>query len=85
MIASSGTQQYASEFEVLKHGVFTYTLLEALDGKAGRIDNRIMVGALKSYMELRVPELAEEYGGQAQYPTGYTQGNDFPIGVLEDE
>ncbi|MEM9859714.1 MAG: caspase family protein, partial [Bacteroidota bacterium] len=83
MIASSGTQQYASEFEVLEHGVFTYSLLEALDGKLGMLDNRIMVGALKSYMEFRVPELAEEHGGKAQYPTGYTQGNDFPIGIIE--
>ncbi|MEM7107413.1 MAG: caspase family protein [Bacteroidota bacterium] len=84
MIASSGTQQYASEFEVLQHGVFTYSLLEALDGKLGMLDNRIMVGALKSYMEFRVPELAEEHGGTAQYPTGYTQGNDFPIGIIEN-
>lgn len=84
MIASSGTQQYASEFEVLQHGVFTYSLLEALDGKLGMLDNRIMVGALKSYMEFRVPTLAEEHGGTAQYPTGYTQGNDFPIGIIEE-
>ena len=85
MIASSGTQQYASEFEVLQHGVFTYSLLEALDGMGGNGDDRITVGELKTYMEERVPELAEEHGGTAQYPTGYTQGNNFPIGIIEKD
>lgn len=83
MIASSGTKQLATEFEALKHGVFTYALLEALDGKADNGDRKITVNELKFYMEDRVPELTKQYGGQAQYPTGYITGNDFPISVLE--
>ncbi len=83
MIASSGTKQLATEFEVLKHGVFTYALLEALDGKGDNGDKKITVNELKFYMEDRVPELTKQYGGQAQYPTGYITGNDFPISVLE--
>lgn len=83
MIASSGTKQLATEFEALKHGVFTYALLEALDGKADNGDKKITVNELKFYMEDRVPELTKQYGGQAQYPTGYITGNDFPISVLE--
>jgi WD40 repeat protein len=83
MIASSGTKQLATEFEALKHGVFTYALLEALDGKADNGDRKITVNELKFYMEERVPELTRQYGGQAQYPTGYITGNDFPISVLE--
>jgi WD40 repeat protein len=83
MIASSGTKQLATEFEALKHGVFTYALLEALDGKADNGDRKITVNELKFYMEDRVPELTRQYGGQAQYPTGYITGNDFPISVLE--
>ncbi|GAA0891561.1 hypothetical protein GCM10009122_12400 [Fulvivirga kasyanovii] len=82
MIASSGTQQFASEFEVLQHGVFTYALLEGLDGKADSGDDKITVNELKIYMEERVPELSDEYGGQAQYPTGFVHGNDFPISIL---
>lgn len=82
MIASSGTKQLATEFEALKHGVFTYALLEALDGKADNGDRKITVNELKFYMEDRVPELTKQYGGQAQYPTGYITGNDFPISVL---
>lgn len=85
MIASSGTQQFASEFEVLKHGIFTYALLEALDGKADAGDDKITVNELKIFMEERVPELSEQYGGQAQYPTGFVHGNDFPISLLYKE
>jgi WD40 repeat protein len=83
MIASSGTKQLATEFEALKHGVFTYALLEALDGKADNGDRKVTVNELKFYMEDRVPELTKQYGGKAQYPTGYITGNDFPISVLE--
>lgn len=83
MIASSGTKQFATEFEELKHGVFTYALLEALEGKADTGDKKITVNELKFYMEERVPELTKKYGGKTQYPTGYITGNDFPIVVLE--
>lgn len=83
MIASSGTKQFATEFEELKHGVFTYALLEALDGKADNGDKKLTVNELKFYMEERVPELTKQHGGQAQYPTGYITGNDFPISVFD--
>jgi uncharacterized protein YjbJ (UPF0337 family) len=33
-------------------------------------------------MDERVPELTKQFGGKAQYPTGYITGNDFPISVL---
>lgn len=34
ILASSGTKQFASEFVELGHGLFTYTLLQAITGKA---------------------------------------------------
>lgn len=83
MIASSGTKQFATEFNELKHGVFTYALLEALDGKADNGDKKITVNELKFYMEDRVPELTKQYGGKTQFPTGYITGNDFPLGVID--
>ncbi len=85
LIAASGTQQFATEFEVLKHGVFTYALLEALDGK-GDIgsDNKVTVNEIKAYMEDRVPELSQKYGGKTQYPTGFSNGQDFPISLTGD-
>lgn len=81
ILASSGTQQFATEFEILKHGTFTYALLEALDGKADRGDGQVTINEIKLYMDDRVPELTSQYGGKAQYPTGYITGNDFPISV----
>lgn len=84
MIAASGTKQFATEFEQLKHGVFTYALLEALDGNAdNNKDAKLTVNELKLFMEERVPELTREYGGKSQYPTGYLTGNDFPIAIIE--
>jgi WD40 repeat protein len=83
MLASSGTQQFATEFEELRHGVFTYALVEALEGKADTGDKKITVNELKIYMEERVPELTKKYGGKTQYPTGYITGNDFPLSLLE--
>ncbi len=85
MIASSGSQQFATEFEILKHGVFTFSLLDALRGEGDNGDKNITVLEIKQYMEEKVPELTEKYGGSAQYPTGFVRGRNFPIGVLEDQ
>ncbi|MEQ8244178.1 caspase family protein [Fulvivirga sp.] len=85
MLASSGTQQFATEFEVLQHGVFTYALLEALDGAADSGDEKVTVNELKIYMDERVPELSRQYGGQEQYPTGFVHGNDFPISIVYEK
>jgi WD40 repeat protein len=85
-MASSGTKQFATEFEVLQHGTFTYTLLEALDGKADLgNDGQVTVSEIKLYMDDRVPALTEQYGGSAQYPTFYLTGNDFPLAVPKKE
>jgi WD40 repeat protein len=81
-IASSGTKQFATEFETLKHGVFTYALLEALDGKADLGgDGKITVSEIKFYLEDRVPDLTKQYGGESQYPMAWMRGSDFPITV----
>ncbi len=85
LIAASGTQQFATEFEELKHGVFTYALLEALEGKGDiGADKKVTVNEVKAYMEDRVPELSQKYGGKTQYPTGFSNGQDFPISLVND-
>lgn len=81
ILASSGSKQYATEFEDLHHGTFTYALLEALDGKADRGDGQVTINEIKLYMDERVPELTKQYGGKSQYPTSYITGSDFPISV----
>ncbi len=86
VLASSGTKQFATEFEELKHGVFTYALMEALDGEADRNkDNKLTVSEIKIFMDERVPELTKKYGGTSQFPTGYLTGNDFPISIPKIE
>lgn len=82
MIASSGSQQFSTEFTILKHGVFTYSLLEAMNGAGDNGDGNITVSEIKQYMEESVPELTKKHGGSAQYPTGFIRGNNFPLGVV---
>ncbi len=82
-ITATGTQQFATEFAELGHGVFTYSLMEGLSGKADNGDKRITIKELSAYIENRVPELSEKYKGTAQFPSGYSFGNDFPIGVIK--
>ena len=80
-LTASGSQQFATEFDELGHGVFTYALLEALSGKADSGDNRITVNELKAYLESRVPEISEKYKGSPQYPSSFGFGQDFPVSV----
>lgn len=85
IIAACGSDQSAKEFKDLGHGAFTYALLEALNGKAdgGTMDKKITVNELKAYIEDRVPQLTQKYGGTAQYPTGYSIGQDFPVTIVK--
>jgi len=82
-ITATGSEQFATEFESLGHGVFTYALVEGLSGKADGLnpDQKITVRELNAYIEQRVPALAEEYKGTPQFPSGYSFGNDFPLVV----
>ena len=67
----------------LKHGLFTYALLEVLKGKeVNKSGEKVTISEMKSYVEDRVPELSEKYHGTPQYPTSYSFGQDFPIVIL---
>lgn len=80
-LTASQDMQYANEAGILKHGIFTYAILEGLKGNAdgGSKDQKITVNELKSYVGDKVPELSKKYSGTAQYPTSYGYGQDFPI------
>ena len=84
-LTASQDAQYANEESKLQHGLFTYAIIEALEGKAdsGRKDEKITVNELKTYVEDRVPELSEKYEVPSQYPTGYSFGQDFPIVIVK--
>jgi hypothetical protein len=77
IISASTDQQYAAEIKDLGHGVFTYTLLEGLQGKGG--EKKVTVEGLIHYVKNRLPELTEKHRGQAQYPVSWGSGMDFPI------
>lgn len=80
-LTASGSQQFATEFDQLGHGIFTYVFLEALKGKADSGDGRITVNEIKAYLESQVPELSQKYNGSPQYPASFGFGQDFPVGV----
>lgn len=86
ILAAAGSDQAATEFQELGHGVFTYTVLEALQGKADGApeDHKVTVYELKSFLDDQVPEYSLKYKHQAQYPNTFSIGHDFPI-VLTGE
>jgi len=83
-ITATGTDQFATEFEKLGHGVFTYALLEGISGKADTNgDKKLTIKELSTYVENRVPEVSEQYKGSPQFPSAYSFGNDFPIVIYK--
>ncbi len=87
VLASAGSDQYASEFKQLEHGVFTFALLKALKGEADGSpkEGKITLFELKSYLDDQVPEMSMEYKGKPQYPYTFSKGNDFPLKVISLE
>lgn len=85
VIAASDSEQYASEVEELGHGIFTYCLLQALDGIAdGTVgDKKVTVGEIRVWLEEQIPELSKKHKGTVQYPLVYSSGQDFPLVVIE--
>ncbi len=83
-ITASGSNQFATEFEKLGHGVFTYALLEGVKGEAdANEDQKLTIRELSTYIENKVPELSEQFKGLSQFPSAYSFGNDFPIVIYK--
>jgi uncharacterized caspase-like protein len=81
IFASTNQYQYASELDVLGHGVFTYVLLEALAGQAATPSCEITVSSIKLFLDTEVPRCTQQYRGSEQYPSATLYGQDFPIGL----
>jgi WD40 repeat protein len=81
VMAAAGSEQYATEVQSLGHGLFTYTLLEALDGGADGApkDGNVTVYELKAFLNDQVPELSREHKGSTQWPYTFSIGHDFPL------
>jgi len=84
-LTASNSEQFATEFTELGHGVFTYAILQGLKGEAdgGKRDKKVTVKELSAFLNDKVPELSEKHKGQAQYPTSYGYGQDFPIIIVK--
>ncbi len=80
IIVASSKDQVALE-GYKGHGVFTYTLVEALRGKGYGKDNKITIKELAAYIEDILPERTYKKWGYEQVPQSNITGNDFPIGV----
>lgn len=83
IIAASTKDQFAAEVKDLGHGVFTYTLLEGLKGKAAGGGEMVTVFKLKAYLDEQLPEITKKYKQEAQYPVGDTKGMDFPLALTK--
>ncbi len=84
VMASTESEQQAAEIKTLEHGVFTYVLLEALNGKADGApkDSKVTVYELKSYIDDQVPEISYKLIRHKQFPSTFSIGHDFPL-VME--
>lgn len=85
VMASAGSEQFATEFAELGHGLFTYLLIKALQGDADGApkDGKVTIYELKSYLDDQVPEMTRKLKGKPQYPYTFSRGQDFPV-VLEN-
>lgn len=81
VFASTTQDQFASEFKELQHGVFTYVVIEALEGKGALANGQLTVKSIMGYVEDKIPEYTQKYKGDPQYPTTFMHGQDFPLGI----
>ena len=86
VMASAGSEQFATEFTELGHGLFTYVLIRALRGAADGApkDGKVTIYELKSYIDDQVPEMTHRLKGKPQYPYTFSRGQDFPI-ILQEK
>jgi len=77
--ASSKSQVALEGFK--GHGVFTYTLLEALNGKGYGRNNKITINELSDYVEDILPSRTYHKWGYKQIPQSSMYGTDFNIGI----
>lgn len=65
------------------HGVFTYTLLEGLKGKASGGSDMVTVRKLMGYVEEQLPDITKRYKQEAQYPVVDSKGMNFPLVIMK--
>lgn len=82
VLASTNQEQLAAELKDLKHGIFTYAIINGLKGEADlRKDGKITVKEIELYLNEIIPVLSEKYKGVQQYPQSFSRGMDFPLTI----
>ncbi|MEI6313658.1 MAG: caspase family protein, partial [Syntrophus sp. (in: bacteria)] len=77
-ISASSRDQVALEgYE--GHGVFTWTILQALAGQAYDKDGKVTVSGLAAYVEETLPKITYKKWGYEQIPQKSLMGMDFPL------
>jgi len=83
VIAASTKDQFAVEIKDLGHGVFTYTLLEGLNGKAAGWSEKVTVTKLDAYVKEMLPKITKKYRGEEQHPVAYSWGEEFTLAIVK--
>jgi WD40 repeat protein len=82
VLASTNQEQFAAELKDLKHGIFTYAIINGLKGEADlRKDGKVTVKEIELYLNEIIPLLSEKYKGVQQYPQSFSRGMDFPLTI----
>ena len=81
IVSATAKQQFAVEHEQLGHGVFTYALIDAMNGAADQEprDGNLTVREVVQYSEEAVPSLSEQYAQYQHWPLIYSRGLDFTL------
>jgi len=77
IVASSKDQVALEGYE--GHGVFTYTVLQALAGSAADKEGTVTVNSLANYVEETLPKITYKKWGYEQIPQKTLMGMDFPL------
>ena len=82
LLSATGSKS-AWELHSLKHGLFTYIILDGINGGAAFFDNQITVASLKSYIDYHLPIYSRKHLSKEQIPFGWVAGTDFTIGKIK--
>lgn len=81
VIAASRRDQEAIELPSLGHGLFTYVVLEGLEGKADTAprDGSVTAHEIVQYADLQIPGMSKRYLDEPQVPMAFALGADFRL------
>jgi hypothetical protein len=81
VIAASRRDQQAVELPSLGHGLFTYVVLEGLNGNADSApkDGHVSAHEIVQYADAQIPGMSQRYLDEPQVPMAFALGADFPL------